>query len=278
MPVFPRKSHAQSPRSSGKSGYIGQSGDVLIDIAKANAAISVNGCSVTYDVAAHTATGTATGVGSTDLSSLLTLSGRTHTNAGTYYVSAHYSGDANHGVAVAIVINKASSTTTVTGGTFIFDGNAHGATASSVPSAGVVTGSPTLTYYQRITQLAGPPVNAGTYTEVATYAGEANHIGSTAEATIWVPIEEKVSVHWLTTLTTATARLADPARCVHIGDRGGDIFEWFGTADAAQTRFLVRIHANRRRGAERRRSKRSWSVNPSVVRTSLMFAAPAATL
>lgn len=63
-----------------------------------------------------------------------------------------------------------------------------------------------------------------------------------------VPIEGKESVHWLTTLTTATERLGDPSRCIHIADRGGDIFEWFGAADAARTRFLVRIHANRRAG------------------------------
>jgi hypothetical protein len=63
-----------------------------------------------------------------------------------------------------------------------------------------------------------------------------------------VPIEEKESVHWLATLSAATERLGDPSRCLHIGDRGGDIFEWFGAADAAHTRFLVRIHANRRAG------------------------------
>lgn len=63
-----------------------------------------------------------------------------------------------------------------------------------------------------------------------------------------VPIEEKESVHWLTTLSVSAERLGDPSRCVHIGDRGGDIFEWFGAADAARTRFLVRIHANRRAG------------------------------
>ena len=39
---------------------------------------------VTYDGNAHTATGTATGVGELDLSGSLTLSGTTHTNAGDY--------------------------------------------------------------------------------------------------------------------------------------------------------------------------------------------------
>lgn len=63
-----------------------------------------------------------------------------------------------------------------------------------------------------------------------------------------VPIEEKESIHWLTSLTAATERLGDPSRCVHIGDRGGDIFELFCAAQDAGSRFLVRIHVNRRSG------------------------------
>jgi uncharacterized repeat protein (TIGR03803 family) len=52
-------------------------------INKANAKISVTGYDVTYDRAAHTATGTATGVGGVNLSGL-DLSGTTHVNAGSY--------------------------------------------------------------------------------------------------------------------------------------------------------------------------------------------------
>ncbi len=57
------------------------------------------------------------------------------TNAGTYYVTAHYAGDANHnpsdGAAVAIVINKADATVTVNGYTGIYDAAFHGATGSA---------------------------------------------------------------------------------------------------------------------------------------------------
>ncbi len=42
-----------------------------------------------------------------------------------------------------------------------------------------------------------------------------------------VPIEAKESVRWLENLRQSSARLADPARCVHIGDRESDIYSCF---------------------------------------------------
>ena len=45
-----------------------------------------------------------------------------------------------------------------------------------------------------------------------------------------IPIEQKESVRWLDNLKQATAQLADPARCVHVGDRESDIFELFCAA------------------------------------------------
>ena len=53
-------------------------------ITAASPTINVTPYTVTYDATAHTATGTATGVGSVNLSGDLSLSGTTHTNAGTY--------------------------------------------------------------------------------------------------------------------------------------------------------------------------------------------------
>src|SRR5207249_3290538 len=65
--------------------YNNASGTVNDSISKANAAtIVVTPYSVTYDGLAHTATGTATGLGGVNLSAGLNLSGTTHTNAGTY--------------------------------------------------------------------------------------------------------------------------------------------------------------------------------------------------
>ena len=42
-----------------------------------------------------------------------------------------------------------------------------------------------------------------------------------------IPIEQKESVRWLENLKQSTALLADPPRCVHVGDRESDIFELF---------------------------------------------------
>jgi hypothetical protein len=52
-----------------------------------------------------------------------------------------------------------------------------------------------------------------------------------------VPIEYKESMCWMDNLRQSTALLSDPARCVHIGDRGSDIYELFCEARDAGTHF-----------------------------------------
>jgi hypothetical protein len=83
------------------------------------------------------------------------------------------------------VQTKAQSTTTVTGGTFTYDGAAHAGSGSVDVAGGVVT----LTYegingtsYSSATA----PTNAGTYTVTATYAGDDTHDGSTASADLTI--------------------------------------------------------------------------------------------
>jgi hypothetical protein len=63
-----------------------------------------------------------------------------------------------------------------------------------------------------------------------------------------VPIEKKESVRWLDNLRQATELLAEPARCVHIGDRESDIYELFCTAREMGTHFLVRTCVDRLAG------------------------------
>jgi hypothetical protein len=97
-------------------------------------------------------------------------------NAGTYYVTAHYAGDANHtpsdGESVGIVIGKAASATTTVGdGPFTYDGTTHAGGSGTVTGAGTITGTATVTY-------TGDQVNAGTYYVTAHYAGDANHEAS----------------------------------------------------------------------------------------------------
>jgi hypothetical protein len=55
-----------------------------------------------------------------------------------------------------------------------------------------------------------------------------------------VPIEKKESVRWLENVKQATELLAEPKRCIHIGDRESDIYELFCTAQEIGTHFLVR--------------------------------------
>jgi len=92
--------------------YKDASGTVTDVIEKANATIIVMRYDVIYDRNPHTATGTATGVKSEDLSSLLNLNATTHINAGDYpNDSWSFAGNSNYNSASATVhdfIDKAT--------------------------------------------------------------------------------------------------------------------------------------------------------------------------
>ena len=63
-----------------------------------------------------------------------------------------------------------------------------------------------------------------------------------------VPIEEKESICWLDNVRQASALFEQPERCVHIGDRGSDIYELFCEARDAGTHFIFRTCADRLAG------------------------------
>ncbi len=67
-----------------------------------------------------------------------------------------------------------------------------------------------------------------------------------------VPIEEKESIRWLSSLAQSSALLGDPGRCVYVGDRENDIYEFFCAAWEAGTHFLVRTCVDRLAGDGRR--------------------------
>ena len=50
-----------------------------------------------------------------------------------------------------------------------------------------------------------------------------------------VPIEKKESIRWLSSLVQSSALLGDPGRCVYVGDRENDIYEFFCAAREAGT-------------------------------------------
>ena len=62
------------------------------------------------------------------------------------------------------------------------------------------------------------------------------------------PLKQKESVRWLENLRQSTTLFQGPQRCVHIGDREGDIYEFFSTAHGLGTHFLVRTCVERRAG------------------------------
>ena len=65
-----------------------------------------------------------------------------------------------------------------------------------------------------------------------------------------LPIEEKERFRWLQNLRQSSELLAQPERCVHIGDRESDIYEFFCAAQELDTRFLVRSRFDRRTSEE----------------------------
>jgi hypothetical protein len=60
-----------------------------------------------------------------------------------------------------------------------------------------------------------------------------------------VPIGKKESICWLQNLRESTELLGAPARCIHIGDRGSDIYELFCAASQAGTHFVFRTCVDR---------------------------------
>ena len=118
------------------------SGTVSDTISKATASATVTPYSASYDGNAHTATGTATGIGGVALSaSGFTLSGTTHTSAGTYASDAWSFTRANGNYTAASgtvsdTISKATASAAVTPYSASYDGNAHTATGTATGIGG----------------------------------------------------------------------------------------------------------------------------------------------
>ena len=129
---------------AGNGNYNAKSGSVAITINKAKATVTVTGGEYTYDGQAHGATGSATGVANADLASCLNF-GEQFTNVPGGTAHWTFTGGTNYEDAsgsVEITIKKATATVTVTGGTYSYDGQAHGATGSATGVANAnLTGS-----------------------------------------------------------------------------------------------------------------------------------------
>jgi hypothetical protein len=181
---------------SGGTNYFDDSGAVDIVINQADATINVTPYDVTYDTEAHTAAGTATGVKGEDLSGLLDLSRTTHTVAGIYAADPWtFAGDVNYKTAHGTVDNriaKATPTITITWANSVYNTNPNPASAVVDGVGNEVNLSPpaALVYYLGAddsgTPLGGAPVDAGTYTVKASFAGGDNYTEKDAVKTITI--------------------------------------------------------------------------------------------
>ena len=164
----------------GNANYKAASGTVHDVIDKADALIGVTPYAGTYTGTAHTATGTAKGIGGVDLSAGLNLSGTTHTDAGDYPADPwSFTGGTNYNDATGTVhdhLDKADPNITATGGTFAYDGNAHAGSATAFGVLGESLSPVNIAYKDSANSLlTTAPVNAGNYSVAARYAGDNNY-------------------------------------------------------------------------------------------------------
>jgi hypothetical protein len=130
-----KSSYSIRVRSTDIVGQISE-GVFTINVLPPPATVTVTPYDLSYDGKAHTAAGTATGVGGVDLSADLVLAGTTHTGAGTYSDSWIFHDptgiyqDASG--AISNTIRPANAYASVAGYSIFYDGNAHTAVASAL--------------------------------------------------------------------------------------------------------------------------------------------------
>jgi hypothetical protein len=191
--------------------YSGTTGNQTFTILQANATINIVPYSVDYDTNPHSGNlGTATGVLGENLIAGLAIPATPHTNAGTYNDPWSFSGGTNYvstSGTVANTINKASSSVSVIGGTYTYDvGWAHPATGSASTSVGSLTQPATVVIsYSGSCTVAPTTVAEGTScTATGTYAGDANHTGSSNTASISIT-KASQTITFTSMVVTATA-------------------------------------------------------------------------
>src|SRR5262249_54013909 len=157
--------------------------------------------SVTYDGNSHTAAAAATGVQGEDLSSLLNLSGTTHTGAGSYTTDTwSFAGNNNYNSAQGTVddeIARAKPTFAVVATKVTTDGAPSATLSGSLSSGALVpTGSVTVTLDGVPTMatigangsfsatFATGSLSVGTHTITFTYAGDQNFTDASAAGSL----------------------------------------------------------------------------------------------
>jgi hypothetical protein len=185
---------------TGGTNYNDQTGTGSVTISKATPSVTVNftPSTLTYDANSHPAAAAVTGVGGVNLAGHGGLS-ISYTpgayvvpvNAGNYSASAHFtSTDTNYSdgdsAAASLLINKATPTVTVTGGSFTYDGNTHPATATAT-GIGSTTVPGTFVFTYTPPGTTAVPVNPGSYAvSVAFTSGSPNYANTSGSAAITI--------------------------------------------------------------------------------------------
>jgi hypothetical protein len=188
----------------GDTNHSGSMATTTFTISQATSTTTVSDAGGTYNGLAFAATGTVSGVGGLSTSpSSFSYAGTGSTsygptasapvNAGTYSVTASYSGDTNHAGSMAtttFTISQATSTTAVSDAGGTYNGSPFAATGTVSGVGGLSTTASSFSYAGTGSTSYGPtvnaPLNAGAYSVTATYNGDANHTGSMAATTFTI--------------------------------------------------------------------------------------------
>jgi hypothetical protein len=182
---------------AGDNNHTGSNEAKTFTINKADSIVTVTGNTCTYNTNPCAATGSAKGVNGEDLTPVTVaytvvaapprsagdLLASAPVDAGSYQAAARFAGNANYNgkqsSPATITINKASSTTTVScPASVTYNGVAQTPCTASVSGVGGLNQSLTVGYTNNL--------NAGTATASATFAGDANHTGSSDTKTFTI--------------------------------------------------------------------------------------------
>ena len=201
---------------AGNTDYTSASATATWIIEQATPTITMNPVTVIYNGQPQLAAATASGLSGSLSSALIYIqysNGATPVNPGTYTALATFVGNQDYSPITAlttVTITQATATITLSPATVTYNGSAQGVTAEAF--SGNVDLGPALIAYNGSGIV---PVNAGTYTVVATYAGNADYAPTTAMTT-------------LTISPAAPSILAYPVSVTYDEQAHGDTAEVYG--------------------------------------------------
>jgi len=179
-------SYAVVGRYDGSANYIAASASATLTIAKAAPAVMwPSPSTISYGTALGAAqlNATANVPGSFSYApaagAILDAGARTLTATFTPSDTTNYSGAT---ASTTLSVSKVTPSVTVNGGAFTYDGAPHPATGTVTGVAGATLGPLTLTYNGS----SDAPLDAGTYSVVAAFAGDTNYNAASANATITI--------------------------------------------------------------------------------------------